>query len=232
MTCWNRILFIYFFLQCPSPPARKRSHGTSSPHLVPAHAVRIMDGDQNTYKAKFTAAPQTEPGLCICCFSSDTECQNNKIKKTHSKLPWSILNPNGFYSCQTYCLGSSDGSRATSINTNDDERVELMKFHDDLIEMWKQERSLCTACLWDLRGSGDYKWICSTYCLMSFEKQYGEKVVTCPICEWSENDSRSNSSPVCLTVMQCAYSQAQEGCEGKIHTHKQGLSRLISVVSV
>lgn len=221
----------FFFLHCPSPPARKRSHGTSSPHLVPAHAGRIMDGDQNTYKAKFTAAPHTEHGLCIRCLSSNTECQKQQ-NKTHSKLPWSIPSPNGFYSCQTYCRGSADGSRATSINTNDDERAELMKFHNDLIEMWKQERGFMCSVFMRLEGK---QWLQMN--ILNLLSVYPLKTISWKSChmpdlwmKWKRLELKLIAG-VWLWCNACTLRQ-RKAVKANPHSHKGALSRLISVVSV
>ena len=50
------LFFFFFAVPFFFSSASKCSHGT--PHWVPAHAGRIMDGDLNTYEAEFSAAAQ------------------------------------------------------------------------------------------------------------------------------------------------------------------------------
>ena len=94
MTCWNRISFAVPFPSFCS--ARKPSHGTSSPHWAPAHAGRIMDGDWNTYKAAYTAAPWTELPY-VYPVSSPVRCVKTTKKKAtansseHSGPKWILF---------------------------------------------------------------------------------------------------------------------------------------------
>lgn len=162
MTCWNRISFAVPFPSFCS--ARKTSHGTSSPHWAPAHAGRIMDGDWNTYKAEYTAAPWTElpyvypvspPVLCV---------KTTKIKATANSLRalWAQMD----FICvlQTSCWRSADRIRVTSISANDDKRVGWWNFTTVLLRH-ENTRGVYLQCLLpDWRGNGDYKWIYSTYC--------------------------------------------------------------------
>lgn len=135
---------MYFFHAVPFPSfssARKHSH-TLSPHWFPAHAVQIMDGDQNTYKAGFTAAPQTEP--LIPYLSTNILYQNNKIKATVNSLD--TLGAKIAFICVKLCVEyrhtGTEWTPLTLMMTNDDA--------DDIsrrIEIWEQ-----ASCVWDLRG--------------------------------------------------------------------------------
>lgn len=113
-------------LQRPSSPSlcQRPSHGTSSPHWVPTHAGRIMDGDWNTYKAEFTAAPQAELGYISSFFPQPTKYFVSKQQnKSHIKQPVTTPDTVAFL-CVKHTVGeTTDRSLVTSIITNDDERA-------------------------------------------------------------------------------------------------------------
>ena len=162
MTCWNRISFAVPFPSFCS--AREPSHGTSSPHWAPVHAGRIMDRDWNTYEAEYTAAPWTElpyvypvsaPVLCV----KTTKIKPQQTVSEHSGPKWIL-----FAYCKLIVEDQPTGAEwppSALMMTNEwVDEISRRPYWDA-----KKTRGVYLQCLLrDWRGSGDYKWIYSTYC--------------------------------------------------------------------
>lgn len=69
-----------------------------------------------------------------------------------------------FYLSLTYCCGSTDGSRATSISANDDKWAGWWNFMMTVLRCENKRGVYVQRFLWDFGGKSDYKWIYSTYC--------------------------------------------------------------------
>lgn len=87
-----------------------------------------------------------------CCLSK----QQNKSGGTSGLC--------SFYLSLTYCCGSTDGSRATSISANDDKWAGWWNFMMTVLRCENKRGVYVQRFLWDFGGKSDYKWIYSTYC--------------------------------------------------------------------
>lgn len=87
-----------------------------------------------------------------CCLSK----QQNKSGSTSGLC--------SFYLSLTYCCGSTDGSRATSISANDDKWAGWWNFMMTVLRCENKRGVYVQRFLWDFGGKSDYKWIYSTYC--------------------------------------------------------------------
>lgn len=141
-----------------------------------------------------------------CCLSK----QQNKSGGTSGLC--------SFYLSLTYCCGSTDGSRATSISANDDKWAGWWNFMMTVLRCENKRGVYMPRFLWDFGGKSDYKWIYSTYCPQPPLKTISlRKLVMCPVCKWGENNWSSSSllaSGLWRSACILGWRRVRESCGG------------------
>lgn len=179
MTCWNSLRV---FLQCPSPlPGNVPMvlhlliwSPLTQAGLWMETRILIRPSSLLHHKQSWAEYP----------LSLHQHCVSKQQNKSHNKLLLSIPSLNIFYSCQTYCWGSADESRATSIDTNDDKRAGWWNFTMIALRC-ENKRGVYVQRVYETWGETVVTNEYTRLIVRSLPwKQYREKTVMCTVSKW------------------------------------------------